>query len=53
MKPRLLQTKGSATIKMADRARKMVNACIRVVKLQTGDPDFDTPSIITAAAYQQ
>jgi len=52
MNPRLLQIKESATIKMADRARKMENAGIRVVKLQTGDPDFDTPSVITAAAYQ-
>jgi len=52
MNSRLLQIKESATIKMADIARKMESTGIRVVKLQTGDPDFDTPSIITDAAYQ-
>jgi aspartate/methionine/tyrosine aminotransferase len=52
MNPRLLHIKESATIKIADIARKMERSGIRVVKLQTGDPDFDTPSIITDAAYQ-
>jgi len=47
---RLAQLRGSPTLEVADRIRDLEAAGDAVWKLQTGDPDFDTPPAIVAAA---
>jgi aspartate/methionine/tyrosine aminotransferase len=42
----------SPTLEVADRIRKLEAAGRSVVKLQTGDPDFDTPGPIIDAALR-
>ncbi len=36
----------SATIVIANKAKQMVNEGINVISLATGEPDFDTPSVL-------
>ena len=50
MSERLSRIRQSATVRIADLARAREAAGERVVKLQTGDPDFDTPPPIVEAA---
>jgi len=50
MNSKLSQIKESVTIHIADMARKIERGGERVIKLQTGDPDFSTPDIIVEAA---
>lgn len=52
MNPRILQIQESITIKMADLARGIERGGGRVIKLQTGDPDFATPEVVVNAAYE-
>lgn len=52
MNPRLADIAESVTLRVADRARALEQSGQPVVKLQTGDPDFRTPSAVVAAAYQ-
>lgn len=52
MNPRVLQIQESVTIKMADLAREIERQGERVIKLQTGDPDFATPEVVIAAAHE-
>lgn len=42
----------SATVALADRVRQLSAAGQRVIALQTGDPDFATPSPIVEAAHR-
>lgn len=42
----------SFTIALADRVRALKAQGVPVIALQTGDPDFKTPSAIVDAAYQ-
>lgn len=41
-----------ASLAIADQVRSMEAAGRRVIKLQTGDPDFSTPGPIVAAAHE-
>jgi aspartate/methionine/tyrosine aminotransferase len=41
----------SGTVALADRIRGLEAAGTKVIPLHTGDPDFDTPSFITNAAF--
>lgn len=50
--PKLLKIEESTTIRIADKIREIENTGRRVIKLQTGDPDFATPNIIIKAAQQ-
>lgn len=50
MSERLSRIEQSATVRIADLARKREAAGESVIKLQTGDPDFDTPPPIVEAA---
>lgn len=52
MNPRLINVQESATLRIADKARVMQRQGRDVVKLQTGDPDFATPSAIIESAYR-
>lgn len=52
MNPRILQIQESITIKMADLAREIEQGGGRVIKLQTGDPDFATPEVVINAAHE-
>ena len=52
MNPHLSQIPQSITLKVADLARQIEAGGERVVKLQTGDPDFDTPAPIVAACHE-
>ncbi len=52
MNPLLSQIPQSITLKVADLARQIEAGGERVVKLQTGDPDFDTPAPIVAACHE-
>ena len=52
MNPRCLQVQESITIKIADLARERERRGGRIIKLQTGDPDFATPESIIAAAFK-
>jgi aspartate aminotransferase len=52
MNSRLLQVQESTTIRIADMAREIERRGERVIKLQTGDPDFATPEVIIAGAHQ-
>lgn len=47
---RVKQMEESATIKMAQRARDLNAQGIHVINLSVGEPDFDTPESIKAAA---
>jgi len=51
MNPKLVQIEQSVTVRIADMARGIESRGKHVIKLQTGDPDFDTPGIIVEAAY--
>jgi aspartate/methionine/tyrosine aminotransferase len=42
----------SITVRIADMARALERQGKRVIKLQTGDPDFDTPEVIVNAAFE-
>jgi aspartate/methionine/tyrosine aminotransferase len=48
--PRLLTITESATVHIADRIRELEAKGRKVIKLQTGDPDFATPRPIVEAA---
>lgn len=50
--PRVLGVQESATVKIADLVRDMEHEGKRVIKLQTGDPDFATPPVVIEAAYR-
>ena len=51
MNPKLVQIQQSVTVRIADMAREIECRGEHVIKLQTGDPDFDTPDTIVEAAY--
>jgi len=42
----------SASVTLADRVRRMTGAGRRIIGLQTGDPNFQTPPTIIEAAHQ-
>jgi aspartate/methionine/tyrosine aminotransferase len=48
--PRLLTINESATVHIADRIRELESKGQKVIKLQSGDPDFVTPRAIIEAA---
>src|SRR5258705_341941 len=53
MKPlstRLLRNEPSATLAVADRARRLQRDGAAIISLATGDPDFATPRHIVEAA---
>lgn len=50
--PRLCQVRESATIEIADRVNAIERSGQRVIRLQTGDPDFATPPEIIDAAHR-
>lgn len=50
--PRLSRIEESITIWVADKIRGIERAGQEVIKLQTGDPDFNTPGIIISAARE-
>lgn len=52
MNSRLSQVAQSVTIQIADTIRDLERRGERVIKLQTGDPDFATPSAVIEAAHQ-
>ena len=52
MNPRLQQVQESVTIQIADMVREIERQGERVIKLQTGDPDFATPPMVIEAAHQ-
>lgn len=52
MNSRLLKVGESVTIRIADLARDLEHHGEKVVKLQTGDPDFATPEIVITAAHK-
>jgi len=47
---RLSASEPSATVAVADRARRLKASGVDVISLATGDPDFSTPAHIVAAA---
>lgn len=51
MAGRLSQVEESVTVRIADIVRETERQGEKVVKLQTGDPDFPTPDVIIEAAY--
>lgn len=51
MNKRLEDIEESVTIQLADIVRELEKKGQKVIKLQTGDPDFETPPSITEAAF--
>jgi len=50
--PRVAALKESATLQIADVARKIERQGDQVMKFQTGDPDFDSPKEVVDAAHK-
>ncbi len=48
----LQQIEESATVALADKVRKLKAEGKNIIALQTGDPDFQTPTPIVEAAYR-
>ncbi|XP_057500811.1 bifunctional aspartate aminotransferase and glutamate/aspartate-prephenate aminotransferase-like [Actinidia eriantha] len=49
LSPRVNSVKPSKTIAITDQARALVEAGVPVIGLSVGEPDFDTPAVITEA----
>ncbi len=50
--PRIRKLKESATIKAAEKARELEAKGVKVIHLDVGEPDFDTPRPVVEAAYR-
>jgi len=48
---RIADVQESATLRIADQARAMQRQGREVIRLETGDPDFATPTVIIESAY--
>jgi len=48
----LLDIEQSITVEIADKVREMEQKGIKVIKFQTGEPDFPTPKVIIDSAYK-
>ena len=49
---RVLQVKASPTLVVAEKAQQMMAQGLKVISLAVGEPDFDTPDHIKAAAIE-
>src|SRR5215831_1614736 len=52
LNPELAELRESATVALGDRVRGLRAAGLKVIGLQTGDPDFRTPQPIIDTAYR-
>lgn len=52
MNPKLATLSGSINVELANRVREIETNGDKVLKLQTGEPDFDTPKVIIESAHQ-
>lgn len=50
---RIEALKPSASVQQTEKAKRMIAEGVRVVNLAAGEPDFDTPAIITQKAIEQ
>ncbi|KAI3903130.1 hypothetical protein MKX01_027933 [Papaver californicum] len=52
LSPRVNSVKPSKTVAITDQATALVQAGVPVVRLAAGEPDFDTPAVITEAGIK-
>lgn len=52
MNPKLATLSGSINVELSNRVREIEANGEKVLKLQTGEPDFETPKVIIESAHQ-
>ncbi|XP_026446931.1 bifunctional aspartate aminotransferase and glutamate/aspartate-prephenate aminotransferase-like isoform X1 [Papaver somniferum] len=52
LSPRVNSVKPSKTVAITDQATALVQAGVPVIRLAAGEPDFDTPAVITEAGIK-
>ena len=51
LSPRVNSVKPSRTVAITDHATALVQAGVPVIRLAAGEPDFDTPTVISEVTY--